>query len=89
MKSRLTSVLFSPHSISNQEEQQEKLVETNNEEIENDEVWSQFKRKLRKETSDMFVLLLKMNIKVPIRFISRSSSKLDSKKKRKTTVLSE
>ncbi|CAF0781682.1 unnamed protein product [Rotaria sp. Silwood1] len=52
LKSRLTSVLFSPHSISNREEQQEKNVETINEEIENDEVWSQFKRKLTKESSD-------------------------------------
>ncbi|CAF3596044.1 unnamed protein product [Rotaria sordida] len=52
LKSRLTSVLFSPHSISNREEQQEKNVETINKEIENDEVWSQFKRKLTKESSD-------------------------------------
>ncbi|CAF3361947.1 unnamed protein product [Rotaria socialis] len=52
LKSRLTSVLFSPHSIANREEQQEKTVETNTEEIENDEVWSQFKRKLPKESSE-------------------------------------
>ncbi|CAF1189982.1 unnamed protein product [Rotaria magnacalcarata] len=52
LKSRLTSVLFSPHSIANREEQQEKTVETNTEETENDEVWSQFKRKLPKESSE-------------------------------------
>lgn len=61
MKSRLTSVLFSPHSISNREEEenQEKLVETNTDEVENDEVWSQFKRKLKKQSSDRFVLIFK------------------------------
>ncbi|CAF4310903.1 unnamed protein product [Rotaria socialis] len=61
LKSRLTSVLFSPHSIANREEQQEKTVETNTEEIENDEVWSQFKRKLPKESSEKFVSILTIN----------------------------
>jgi hypothetical protein len=50
-------VLFSPHSISNREEQQEKSVETNTEEVESDEVWSQFKRKLNKESSNTFVFI--------------------------------
>jgi basic membrane lipoprotein Med (substrate-binding protein (PBP1-ABC) superfamily) len=50
-------VLFSSHSIANREEQQEKTVEINNEEVENDEVWSQFKRKLKKDSSDMFVFI--------------------------------
>ncbi|CAF4159052.1 unnamed protein product, partial [Rotaria magnacalcarata] len=61
LKSRLTSVLFSPHSIANREEQQEKTVETNTEETENDEVWSQFKRKLTKESSEKFVSILTIN----------------------------
>ncbi|CAF3808594.1 unnamed protein product [Rotaria magnacalcarata] len=61
LKSRLTSVLFSPHSIANREEQQEKTVETNTEETENDEVWSQFKRKLPKESSEKFVSILTIN----------------------------
>jgi len=68
LKSRLTSVLFSPHSILNREEkeqQQQITVETRNEEVENDAVWSQFKRKLTKNSNE------------------RSSSKLNSKKKRK------
>ncbi|CAF2447748.1 unnamed protein product [Rotaria sp. Silwood2] len=60
LKSRLTSVLFSPHSTSNREEQQEKNVETINEEIENDEVWSQFKRKLTKQSSDKSSSKIKM-----------------------------
>jgi len=50
-------VLFSPHSISNREEQQEKTVETITEEVESDEVWSQFKRKLKKESSNTFVFI--------------------------------
>ncbi len=57
LKSRLTSVLFSPHSISNREEQQEKNVEIIDKEVENDEVWSQFKRKLSKESSNTFVFI--------------------------------
>ena len=44
LKSRLTSVLFSPHEILNHEEQK-KIVATVTEELENDAVWSQFKRK--------------------------------------------
>ncbi|CAF4466310.1 unnamed protein product, partial [Adineta steineri] len=52
LKSRLTSVLFSSHSITNLEEEQEKNGETETKEIENDEVWSQFKRKSTKESSD-------------------------------------
>jgi len=71
LKSRLTSVLFSPHSISNREGQQEQTVEVINEEVKNDEVWSQFKRKLPKDSSDT------------------SSSKLNSKKKRKQTIVFE
>ena len=50
-------MLFSPHSIANREEQQETTVEANVEEVGNDEVWSQFKRKLKKESSDTFVFL--------------------------------
>jgi hypothetical protein len=59
LKSRLTSVLFSPHEIANREEQQDTPVETASETVENDEVWSQFKRKLNKEKpkSDTFVLI--------------------------------
>ena len=55
LKSRLTSVLFSPHEIANKQEQ-EKMAEKKICELENDEVWSQFKRKLPKnapETYDM------------------------------------
>jgi hypothetical protein len=48
-------VLFSPHEISNREEQQEKIVETNTTEVENDEVWSQFKRK----SSDRLIFVWK------------------------------
>ena len=55
MKSRLTSVLFSSHAIENREE---KNVETNTEEVENeDEVWSQFKRK---ESSDRLGIISKI-----------------------------
>ncbi|CAF1169140.1 unnamed protein product [Adineta ricciae] len=52
LKSRLTSVLFSSHTIANHEEQNEKPTETNTDEIENDEVWSQFKRKSTRGPSD-------------------------------------
>ncbi len=59
-------MLFSPHSILNQEEQQEKIVETITEEVESDEVWSQFKRKLKKESSDTFVFIYKIIVKINI-----------------------
>ncbi len=52
-------MIFSPHEISNREEQQEKIVETNTTEVENDEVWSQFKRKLPKGSSDRLIFLWK------------------------------
>lgn len=55
MKSRLTSVLFAPHEIINHQEQKEQVEEKVEEEIENDEVWSQFKRKLPKHSQDAYV----------------------------------
>jgi hypothetical protein len=50
-------VLFSPHSISNHEEKQETTVEVVNEKVDNDEVWSQFKRKLAKDSSNTLVYI--------------------------------
>lgn len=56
LKSRLTSVLFAPHEIVNHQEQKEQQVEEKvDEEIENDEVWSQFKRKLPKHSQDRYI----------------------------------
>ena len=50
-------MLFSPHSIINQEEQKEKPIEVIHKEVENDEVWSQFKRKIPKDSSETFVYI--------------------------------
>lgn len=52
-------MLFSPHEIANYEEQK-KVMETVKEEVENDAVWSQFKRKAAAtEQRETYVLLAK------------------------------
>lgn len=73
LKSRLTSVLFSPHTIANRDEQQEANAEINNTEIENgggadDDVWSQFKRKLKKDSSEKFVFNRSYNFECKLTF---------------------
>lgn len=50
-------MLFSPHTVSSQEEQTEVADAINKEEIEEDEVWSQFKRKLPKDSQEKFVFV--------------------------------